>query len=143
MTPLVSRLGVVLAAVLLTTTGCNGAATEEERVANQDLVDEIATRIDARDDVTDIEATYADDATASAQVAAEVRCERCDGDRVGQAVVKAVWKSTIAPLGSITILVTGARAGTSSSTRVILPRDEQATVALYGERPVESILDEE
>lgn len=130
--PTVAVLGAVLAA-------CGPAASPEQAGANQDLLDRVAEQVAAEDGVTDVRATYVDDAGNEAKASVQVDCRGCDLPAVLDSAVRAVWASEVTPLLALSVSVEDLGRAESDDVSLSVRTDEAELTRRYGERPVPSL----
>lgn len=133
------RLLPTVAVLVAVLSACGPAASPEQAGANQDLLDRVAEQVAAEDGVTDVRATYVDDAGNEAKASVQVDCRACDLPAVLDSAVRAVWASEVTPLLALSVSVEDLERAESDDVSLSVRTDEAELTRRYGERPVPSL----
>lgn len=133
----------VVAAALLTATGCQSILGERE---HQERMDEIAAEVEAslaaHPDVTRASVGYSDHIQDPGPVVGATIFIRSDvePDPVADEAVRLIWLSEIAPLYTISVSVQDSTTNLLATTRVLHPdgEDQAQLEREYGPRPKQS-----
>lgn len=133
------RLLPAAALLAVALSACGPAASPEQAGANQEILDRVAEQLAAEDGVTDVRATYVDDAGNEAKASVRVDCRSCDIPAVLDSAVRAVWASEVTPLLAISASVEDLDRAESDDVSLSVRTDEADLTRTYGDRPVPSL----